>query len=66
MYPTKDYFFAQRDDLFAQRGDLFAQAQFSENAGLSAYRAKKGKNSKTDGESHDISLTDITNLKPDL
>ena len=49
-----------------RRDDLFAQAQFSENAGLSAYRAKKGKNSKTDGESHDISLTDITNLKPEL
>ena len=49
-----------------RRDDLFAQAQFSENAGLSAYRAKRGKNSKTDGESHDISLTDITNLKLEL
>ena len=49
-----------------RRDDLFAQAQFSKNAGLSAYRAKKSKNSKTDGDSHDISLTDITNLKPDL
>ena len=49
-----------------RRDDLFAQAQFSKIAGLSAYGAKKSKKSKTDGDSHDISLTDITNLKPEL
>ena len=48
-----------------RKENLFAQAQFSKGSGLSEY-GKTAKKSKKSGEDHDISLTNITNLKLDL
>ena len=48
-----------------RKENLFAQSQFAKGSGLSEY-GKNAKKTKKSGKDHDISLTNITNLKLDL
>ena len=49
-----------------RREDLFSQAQFAKDPGLSEYGSKSSKKKKKTSQDHDVSLTDITNMKLEL